>query len=141
MMDTAVEVLTKLLKQNNAQMQRVIESLADCGRGDIKKSKVAFFAGQHAALKQVIGNLEALLKIAIEKAQREPATQLAEPVEVSQLSSYTATVVHPRNNVEADFFERFGRLIDTGGPHICSGGAIRCQDCRCGLDKDWRKQP
>ena len=42
--------------------------------------------------------------------------------------------------IEQEFFARFKRRIDMGGSWICSGGATRCEDCRCNLPKDWKKK-
>jgi hypothetical protein len=42
--------------------------------------------------------------------------------------------------IEADFNRRFNRRIDVGGKYICTGGKTRCEDCRCNLPSDWKKQ-
>lgn len=42
--------------------------------------------------------------------------------------------------IEADFNRRFNRRIDVGGKYICTGGKTRCEDCRCNLPVDWKKQ-
>jgi hypothetical protein len=52
----------------------------------------------------------------------------------------TPKVQNTRGPIAERFFRQHEREIDVGGAMICTGGIKRCEDCRCGLPDDWRKQ-
>lgn len=58
---STAEILTKLRNNCNHNLGKVTANLVDAGRGEISKTRVAHFAGQHSALSQVIKNIDGML--------------------------------------------------------------------------------